>query len=256
MRAPSLPAPGSCRGQSSAGPFPDQLSFEFRQSREDREDQLFAGRRRVDAGPLAGEHPDPDVPVVEVLHQVDEMAEIATEAIEPPDDDHVSLSRRLEEGGESRAVRTLSGRLVLVDRVVADAGLAQSIHLQVEGTQDLQTKVIIALFGLFAEVERDLISERTKEGLAAARAKGRRLGRPKGARGKPKLDGQEEEIRLLLQKQVSKASIAKILGVSRTALHLADLSRRTPGHPLSLVNSHVSRIGPQPSRARSGAANP
>ena len=31
---------------------------------------------------------------------------------------------------------------------------------------------------------------------------------------------------------------------------------RTPGHPLSLVNSHVSRIGPQPSRARSGAANP
>ena len=132
VRAPSLPAPGSCRGQSSEGPFPDQLSFEFRQSREEREDQLSAGRRRVDAGPLAGEHPDPDVPVVEVLHQVDEMAEIATEAIEPPDDDHVSLPRRLEEGGEPRAVLTLSGRLVLVDRVVADAGLAQSIPLQVE----------------------------------------------------------------------------------------------------------------------------
>ena len=83
-------------------------------------------------GVRAGEHPDPDVPVVEVLHQVDEMAEIATEAIEPPDDDHVSLPRRLEEGGEPRAVLTLSGRLVLVDRVVADAGLAQSIPLQVE----------------------------------------------------------------------------------------------------------------------------
>ncbi len=81
---------------------------------------------------FAGEHPDPDVPVVEVLHQVDEMAEIAPEAIEPPDDDHVSLPRRLEEGGEPRAVLTLSGRLVLVDRVVADAGLAQSIPLQVE----------------------------------------------------------------------------------------------------------------------------
>ena len=84
FRAPFLPAPGSCRGQSSEGPFLDQLSFEFRQSREEREDQLSAGGRRVDAGPLAGEHPDPDVPVVEVLHQVDEMAEIATEAIEPP----------------------------------------------------------------------------------------------------------------------------------------------------------------------------
>ena len=60
------------------------------------------------------------------------MAEIATEAIEPPDDDHVSLPRRLEEGGEPRAVLTLSGRLVLLDRVVPDAGLAQSIPLQVE----------------------------------------------------------------------------------------------------------------------------
>ena len=90
--------------------------------------------------PLAGEHPDPDVPVVEVLHQVDEMAEIATEAIEPPDDDHVSLPRRLEEGGEPRAVLTLSGRLVLVDRVVADAVLAQSIPLQVEALGRAETR--------------------------------------------------------------------------------------------------------------------
>ena len=83
----------------------------------------------------------------------------------------------------------------------------------------MQTKVMIALFGLFAEVERDLISQRTKEGLAAARAKGRLLGHPKGALGKSKLDGKEEEIRMLLEKTVSKASIAKIVGVSRTALH-------------------------------------
>ena len=48
---------------------------------------------------------------------------------------------------------------------------------------------MIALFGLFAEVERDLISERTKEGLAAAKAKGKRLGRSKGALGKSRLDG-------------------------------------------------------------------
>ena len=66
------------------------------------------------------------------LNYIQTMAEIATEAIEPPDDDHVSLPRRLEEGGEPRAVLTLSGRLVLVDRVVADAVLAQSIPLQVE----------------------------------------------------------------------------------------------------------------------------
>jgi hypothetical protein len=47
---------------------------------------------------------------------------------------------------------------------------------------------------------------------------GRLIGRPKGARGKSKLDGKEGEIRLLLQRQVFKASIAKIVEVSRTAL--------------------------------------
>ena len=82
-------------------------------------------------------------------------------------------------------------------------------------------------------------NEGTKEGLAAARAKGRRLGRPKGARGKSKLDGKEEEIRLLLQKRVSTASIAKILGVSRTAMHHFINSRK--------LDSNASQ--PQQSRA-------
>ena len=74
------------------------------------------------------------------------------------------------------------------------------------------------MFGLFAEIERDLISERTREGLVAARAKGKVLGRPKGSHGSSKLDGKEDEIMMLLTKKVSKASIAKILGVSRSTL--------------------------------------
>ena len=61
--------------------------------------------------------------------------------------------------------------------------------------------------------------ERTKEGLAAARARGKRLGRPKGAWGKSKLDGKEEDIRTFLQKGGSKASIARIMEVSPTTLH-------------------------------------
>jgi hypothetical protein len=68
---------------------------------------------------------------------------------------------------------------------------------------------MITLFGLFAEIERDLIAERTKAGLAAARAKGRLLGRPKGVLGTSKLTGREAEVRSLLAKTVSKASIAK-----------------------------------------------
>jgi DNA invertase Pin-like site-specific DNA recombinase len=82
------------------------------------------------------------------------------------------------------------------------------------------------LFGLFAEIERDLIAERTKEGLAAARAKGQLLGRPKGVLGTSKLTGRETEIQSLLAKTVSKASIAKILGISRSTLHHFIQSRR------------------------------
>ena len=100
----------------------------------------------------------------------------------------------------------------LIERKIRFIAIKEAI--EVEGQQDLRTKVMIAMFGLFAEVERDLISERTKEGLAAAKAKGKLLGRPKGALGKSKLDGKEEDIRMLLGKEVSKASIAKILDVS------------------------------------------
>lgn len=104
----------------------------------------------------------------------------------------------------------------LVKRKVRFVAIKEDIRF--EGKQDLQTKVMIALFGLFAEVERDLISERTKEGLVAARARGRLLGRPKGSLGTSKLDGKEGEIRKLLEKEVSKRSLAKIMDVSPTNL--------------------------------------
>lgn len=92
-------------------------------------------------------------------------------------------------------------------------------RLRLTGEQDLQSRVIVTLFGLFAEIERALLSLRTKEALASARAAGKRLGRPPGARGKSKLDGKEREIQALLGLQVSKASIAKITGVDRSTLY-------------------------------------
>ena len=50
---------------------------------------------------------------------------------------------------------------------------------------------------------------RTKEGLAAAKAKEKRLDRPKGTLGTSSLDGKEQDIRALVSKNVSKASIAR-----------------------------------------------
>ena len=70
----------------------------------------------------------------------------------------------------------------------------------------------------------------SQEGLAAAKAKGKLLGRPKGALGTSRLDGKEQDIRALLGKDVSKASIAKILDVSRSAFyHFIQTRKIAPG---------------------------
>ena len=81
---------------------------------------------------------------------------------------------------------------------------------------DIQSKVLAFAFGLSAEIERNLISQRTKEALARKKAEGVVLGRPVGSRSKKvKLSGQEEVIRVLLERNVSKCEIARIFGVDR-----------------------------------------
>jgi DNA invertase Pin-like site-specific DNA recombinase len=87
-------------------------------------------------------------------------------------------------------------------------------NITLNGKNDIETKVMITMFSLFAGVERDLISERTKEGLAKARSQGKLLGRPKGTIGKSKLDGKENEIKEYLAKKVNRANIARIYDVS------------------------------------------
>jgi DNA invertase Pin-like site-specific DNA recombinase len=74
------------------------------------------------------------------------------------------------------------------------------------------------MFCLLADTDRQLVSIHTREGLAAARDKGKKLGRPKGSLGRSKLDGRTEEIKRLVALGVSKASIAKIMGVGRTTV--------------------------------------
>ncbi len=81
---------------------------------------------------------------------------------------------------------------------------------------DINSKVLAFAFGLSAEIERNLISQRTKEALARKKAEGVVLGRPKGSKStKTKLTGQEKKIKELLEKKVSYSAIGRILGVHR-----------------------------------------
>ena len=83
----------------------------------------------------------------------------------------------------------------------------------------IQSKVLAFAFGLAAEIERNLISQRTKEALAVRQAKGFKLGRPFGAKSqKLKLSGKEKIIFDLLNKGYSKSAIARKLRVHRETL--------------------------------------
>ena len=86
---------------------------------------------------------------------------------------------------------------------------------------DIQSKVLAFAFGLSAEIERNLISQRTKEALARKKAEGKILGRPKGRRNNPekyKLSGKETLIIELLKIGTSQRKIAKLCKVDRNTL--------------------------------------
>ena len=121
----------------------------------------------------------------------------------------------------SRLGRSLGEVIELLDAIskASIKFVAIKENIRFEGRQDLQTKVMTTLFALFAEVERELISERTREGLAKARASGKKLGRPKGSLGTSRLDGREQEIRKLLDLGVSKSAVARITEVSQPTLY-------------------------------------
>ena len=63
------------------------------------------------------------------------------------------------------------------------------------------------LFAPFAKVERDLISECTREGLVKTRTSGKTLGRPKGLLDVSRLDGKEDEIRQFIDLGVSRSTL-------------------------------------------------
>jgi len=126
----------------------------------------------------------------------------------------------------SRLGRSVGQIAILVDGLVSDGIRVICIKegMELNGKRDMKSKVILTMFSLMAEIERDLVSERTKEGLRRARAEGKLLGRPKGTTSS-KLDGREGEIRGYLAKGVNLANVARIYGVSWSTMKHFILSR-------------------------------
>lgn len=85
--------------------------------------------------------------------------------------------------------------------------------------EDIQSKVLAFAFGIAAEIERQLISTRTKEALARKKAEGMQLGRPRGGRNRShKMDGKADIALDMLKSGKTKAAVARSLGVSRNTV--------------------------------------
>ena len=160
--------------------------------------------------------------------KVDDWIEVSMSTKKTPAQRRIDeLLDRLHKGDRlivaelSRLARSVGQIAVLIDRLLNNKISFISIKegIELNGKQDIQTKTMITMFSLFSEIERDLISERTKEGLKRARAEGKRLGRPKGTLGKSKLDGKEKEIKKYLALGVNKTNIARIFSVGWTTLN-------------------------------------
>ena len=85
---------------------------------------------------------------------------------------------------------------------------------------NVQSKVLAFAFGLVAELERDMISKRTKEALSRVKAQGRSIGRPKGRKNiKHIWSGKEKQINRLLKLGVGKTKIARMTGMSLNSVY-------------------------------------
>lgn len=113
----------------------------------------------------------------------------------------------------SRLGRNMLETLNLIDKLVQSGITIRFIRQPELSTDASHTKLLLAIYGYFAESERDFISLRTKQGLAAAKASGKKLGRPKGSKNKKGkvLEPYKSEILKLYKLNISVASITKII---------------------------------------------
>lgn len=119
----------------------------------------------------------------------------------------------------SRLGRNLMEIMSILYQCMEQEILVLTVKERYELGNNINSKILAFAFSLSAEIERNLISQRTREALARKKEEGTPLGRPKGRRNNQlKLVKNEEEIRQMINENYSMNEIAKKMGVSRQTL--------------------------------------
>ena len=154
---------------------------------------------------------------------IDDFIELEIPAKKTIDKERISeILDRLDEGDLfivselSRLGRSTAQVIMIVNRLVEKKVrfIAVKQDIDIKGERDTSSRILASMFTLFAQLERDLISERTRLGLEARRAAGVKLGRPKGSTGKSKLDPHKEQVAIMLAHKAPLSYIARVYGVT------------------------------------------
>lgn len=119
----------------------------------------------------------------------------------------------------SRLGRNMMMVMSILNRCSEKKIRIKSIKDNFELSDSLQSKIIAFAFSLAAEIERNLIAERTREALAAKKAEGIKLGRPCGqSRERQRYDGMKEDVMRMLEQKIPRRVIAKKVGIHPNTL--------------------------------------
>ncbi len=127
-----------------------------------------------------------------VLRRIDELLD----KLSPND---VVISSELSRLGRSIKETLNTIETIVQDKLARLILVKQNLDLNPTAKNNIANKVLITIFSMLAELERDFISERTKEGLRARVAKGIKLGKPKGVIQASMYDKDREKILHLYQ---------------------------------------------------------
>ncbi|HHO74922.1 MAG TPA: hypothetical protein ENN05_00640 [Deltaproteobacteria bacterium] len=141
----------------------------------------------------------------------------------PPDKDkYIRLTSGMN-SGDTLIVSNLAmlGRsiheVLRITKLILDMGvhiLAVKQDLDLDPSHEGVSRARIDMLGILWDVQQEIVSQRTRQGLAARKMAGMNLGRPKGSIGKSKLDPHKKEIAAMLKHRAPLSYIARVYGVT------------------------------------------